>query len=317
MAARAAAERRRPVGALRSSARDRRRFLLFMGLPALAYVVVVALWPIAQGLYYSLFDYNLTRPHRTFIGLENYYEMAADPSVRRIVFNTFAFTAAAVALELALGFGLALLLWADTLFNRVCMALILIPVTITPLAVGLLFRALLEPDYGLIGYWARVAGLSPASGFLASEHTALITLVVIDVWQWTPLLALILLAGLKTLPGEVIEAARLDGASGWTYLYRIIIPMMLPAIQLALVMRTMDAFKLYDSVLATTGGGPNDATNVLMFYAAKTGLEFFDIGSASAISTVMLAFVGVLAVLLIWLMRRSEKAPAAGLGTPS
>jgi multiple sugar transport system permease protein len=137
------------------------------------------------------------------------------------------------------------------------------------------------------------------------------------VWQWTPLLALILLAGLKTLPGEVIEAARLDGASGWTYLYRIIIPMMLPAIQLALVMRTMDAFKLYDSVLATTGGGPNDATNVLMFYAAKTGLEFFDIGSASAISTVMLAFVGVLAVLLIWLMRRSEKAPAAGLGTPS
>jgi multiple sugar transport system permease protein len=287
---------------------SRRRFLLWLGIPALLYVAAVALWPIMQGIYFSFFDYNLTRPaQRAFVGLGNYVDLWNDASSRRVVTNTFVFTICAVALEMILGFAIALTLWSDSVLNRICLSLILIPVTITPLAVGLIFRALLEPDFGLIGYWARTAGLSPSRGWLGSEHTALATLVAVDIWQWTPLMALILLAGLKTIPVDVVEAADIDGARGLRRLWHVIIPMMGQAIMLALIMRTMDAFKIYDSVLAATGGGPNDATNVLMFQAAKVGLEFFDIGSSSAISTFMLACIGVLASIFIMQMRRAER----------
>jgi multiple sugar transport system permease protein len=287
---------------------SRRRFLLWLGVPALLYVAAVALWPIAQGIYFSFFDYNLTRPaQRAFVGLGNYVELWNDASSRRVVINTFVFTGCAVAVEMVLGFAIALALWSDNVLNRICLALILIPVTITPLAVGLIFRALLEPDFGLIGYWARVWELSPARGLLGSEQTALATLVALDIWQWTPLMALILLAGLKTIPAEVMEAADIDGARGFQRLRRVIVPMMGQAIMLALIMRTMDAFKIYDSVLAATGGGPNDATNVLMFQAAKVGLEFFDIGTASAISTFMLACIAILASIFITQMRRAER----------
>jgi multiple sugar transport system permease protein len=287
---------------------SRRRFLIWLGIPAVVYVTAVALWPIMQGIYFSFFDYNLTRPaQRAFVGLGNYLDLWNDASSRRVVINTFVFTVCAVTAEMVLGFAVALALWADSTLNRICLALILIPVTVTPLAVGLIFRALLEPDFGLIGYWARVLELSSPRGLLGSEHTALATLVAIDVWQWTPLMALILLAGLKTIPVEVMEAADIDGARGLRRLRRVIIPMMGQAIMLALIMRTMDAFKIYDSVLAATGGGPNDATNVLMFQAAKVGLEFFDIGSASAISTFMLICIGVLAAIFITQMRRAER----------
>ncbi len=286
----------------------RRLFLVMIGLPALLYMLVVALWPLGRGFYYSFTDYTLTRPGRVnWVGWENYVDMFADPSARAAIVNTFVFTGAAVGLQLVVGMGLALLLWRDSRFNRVALALMLIPVTVTPLAVGLIFRAMLEPDFGVLGYWARVLGISPLNGFLASEMLALPTLIVIDVWEWTPLMALILLAGLKSLPVEILEAAEVDGASRFQRFRLIMLPMLLPAILLALIMRSMDAFKIYDSVFVTTGGGPNDATNVLMFHAAKTGLEFFQIGAASAISTFMLACVGGMACCFVLVVRYAER----------
>lgn len=296
----------------------RRLLLVLMGLPAVLYVLAVALWPIAQGLYFSLFDYNLTRPTRmAFAGFDNYLELFRDASTRRAIVNTLVFTVGAVSIELVCGMGIALLLWADSLFNRICLAVVLIPVTITPLAVALIFRALLEPDFGLVGYTLRRLGLSPASGFLASEHWALATLVFIDVWQWTPLMALILLAGLKSLPTDVLEAADIDGARRWRKFRRVILPMMGAPILLALIMRTMDAFKVYDSVMAATGGGPNDATNVLMFHAAKLGFEFFEIGASSAVSSFMLLCIGLMAAVFIWLMHREEVRAGTRAGAAS
>lgn len=298
--------------------RRRRLLLVLMGLPALAYVIVVALWPIAQGLYYSFFAFNLARPARAaFVGIDNYLELVRDASTRRAVVNTLVFTVCAVSVELVLGMGVALLLWADNMFNRVCLAIVLIPVTITPLAVALIFRALLEPDFGVLGHAARLLGLAPVSGFLASEQWALATLVAIDVWQWTPLMALILLAGLKSLPVEVLEAAEIDGAGRWRKFSRVILPMMGAPVLLALIMRTMDAFKVYDSVLATTGGGPNDATNVLMYHAAKLGLEFFEIGASSAVSSFMLLCIAAMACVFIYLMHREELRAGTRQGAAS
>lgn len=285
----------------------RRLFFVTIGVPASAYVLVVALWPLTQGLVDSFYDDSLLYPARTrFAGFDNYVAMLTDPSARRALANTFGFTFAAVLIEMLLGFALALLLWRDTAFNRAGLALLLVPVTVTPLAVGLIFRALLAPEFGLIGYWAMQWGISGSRGFFADPVTALPALVGIDVWEWTPLMVLILLAGLKSLPDDVMEAAAIDGAGPVQRLLRIVVPLMVPTLSLAGLLRAMDAFKLFDSVFVITKGGPNDATNVLMFHAVKLGLEFFDIGAASAVSCVMFVCVGLLSFGFILMMRRAD-----------
>jgi multiple sugar transport system permease protein len=263
---------------------------------------------LAQGTWYSLFHYNLLKPGLyRFIGLGNYFDLLSDETARHSVFVTFLFTFSAVTIEFLFGLGLALLLWRDDRFNRVILALMLVPLAITPLAVGLLFRALLAPDFGLVGYYAAQIGLSSDRGFFADPISAMATLIFIDVWQWTPLMALILLAGLKALPEDVLAAAETDGATAVQRFFLIILPMILPAVFLSLTLRTMDAFRLFDSVFVTTKGGPNDATNVLLFYAVKQGLEFYNVGYASALSSLMIVCMAGLAVIFIASIRRADR----------
>jgi multiple sugar transport system permease protein len=288
--------------------RKRQIFLVLLGAPALIYVLAIAIWPLAQGVSYSFYDYSLLRPNRTaFIGLDNYRALWANEAARNSILTTAIFTVAAVAIEFLLGLGLALLLWRDSRFQRACLALLLIPVTVTPVVVGLVFRALLAADYGLLGYYFSAWGLSNPRGFLGDPGTALPTLVVVDAWQWTPFMALILLAGLKSLPTDILEAAEADGATPLQRLRIVVLPMLLPAIFLALVLRTMDAFRVFDIFFSTTNGGPGDATNVLMIYAVKEGLEFFNVGFASAIANLMIVCVAIFSVAFIALVRRADK----------
>ena len=286
----------------------RRLFLLALGLPSLLYVLLVAVVPLAQGMWLSLFEYNLLRPaRREYVGLDNYLELLRDPVTRETLWNTLVFTVLAVAIEFVLALSLALLLWRDSLFNRVALALMLVPVALTPLVVGLVFRALLTADFGMIGYFAADWGLSGERGFFGYPNSAMGALIFIDVWQWTPLVTLILLAGLKSLPHDAVEAADVAGASPWQKLRLVILPMLLPAIFLALVLRTMDAFRIFDSVFVTTKGGPDNATNVLMFHAVKQGLEFFNIGDASALSNMMLVCIGLIAGGFVLVIRRADR----------
>jgi multiple sugar transport system permease protein len=296
-----------PVRGL-SFARRRRIFLFLLGVPAVAYVLAITVWPLSEGIYFSFFDYSLLKPAaRSYVGLGNYRELWTDPAARASIVTTAVFTISAVALEFLLGLGLALLLWRDSLFQRACLALLLIPVTMTPLVVGLVFRALLAPDFGMIGYFTSEWGISSPRGFFGDPATALGTLVVVDTWQWTPFMALILLAGLKSLPTDILEAAEADGATAAQRFRIIILPMLLPAIFLALVLRTMDAFRVFDIVFSTTNGGPGDATNVLMVYAVKQGLEFFNVGFASAIANTAILCIAVFSVAFVFLVRRADK----------
>ena len=295
-------------GAALSYSDRRRLFLVLMTIPAVAYVIAVGVWPLTKGIWYSLYDYNLLRPARAhFVGLGNYADVLTDPVSRQAFFNTAIFTVCAVAVEFLLGFAIALALWRDDRFNRMCLALILIPVTITPLVVGLIFRALLMPEYGLIGYYLAEFGLSNPHGLFAEGPSALATLIFIDIWEWTPLVALILLAGLKALPGDILEAARVDGASATQRLRMIVIPLMAPTIVLALTLRMIDAFRIFDTVYVTTGGGPGNATNTLMLHAVKQGLEFFNIGLASAIANVTLICIAVIATGFVVLFRQADR----------
>jgi multiple sugar transport system permease protein len=285
----------------------RRYFLLFLALPAFVYVMIVGVGPLARGAWYSLFEYNLQRPARTrFAGLDNYITIFTDQSSLLAIYNTFLFTVVGVTVQLVLGFGIALLLWRDDRFNRMCLAFLLIPATITPLVVGLIFKGLLGADYGMVGYLLANAGIGPEGGLLSDGRTALWVLIAIDCWEWTPLMALILLAGLKALPVDVLEAARADGATATQRFARIILPLMLPSVFLALILRVMDAFRVFDTVFVTTGGGPGDATQTLMLLAVKEGLSFFNIGYASAIGNVTIVFIAIMASILVLAVRRAD-----------
>jgi multiple sugar transport system permease protein len=289
-------------------ARRRQLFLLLLGAPAVIYVLLIAVWPLLQGIAYSFYDYSLLRPANTrFVGLENYRTLFTNQEALNSILTTATFTIAAVAVEFVLGLGLALLLWRDSLFNRVALALVLIPVTVTPIVVGLIFRALLGADYGMLGYFTARWGLSSPRGFFGDPDTALGTLVFVDAWQWTPFVALILLAGLKSLPTDILEAAEADGATAFQRFRIIVLPMLLPVVFLALVLRTMDAFRVFDVVFSTTNGGPADATNVLMIYGVKQGLEFFNIGFASAIANLMIICIAIFSVAFIFLVRRADR----------
>ena len=286
----------------------RRIFLAALAAPALVYVLAIGVWPMLQGVWYSVFDYSLLHPaRRHFVGFGNYATLFEDASFRNAFLNTILFSLCAVMLEFAAGLGIALLLWREGRFNQICLALLLVPVSVTPIAVGLIFKGLLEPDYGMVGYWLAQWGLSDPRGLLGSTHTALATLVLVDMWEWTPLMALILLAGLKALPLDVIEAAVADGATALQRFRLVILPLLLPAVFLALVLRMMDAFRVFDSIYVTTGGGPAGATDTLMVLAVKRGLQFFDIGSAAAIGNVMILCLGTIAGLFVLVIRRADR----------
>jgi multiple sugar transport system permease protein len=301
----------RPARPLRRPAithtQSQRYFLFFMAVPAVLYVTAVGVWPLLQGVWYSFFEYNLIRPQRTaFAGFDNYIKIFADRTARQAVLNTFQFTLFSVGFQLVLGFSLALLLWRDSVFNRVMLALVLIPATMTPILVGLVFKAMLSADFGVFGYYLRDWGIGPVGGLLSDGSTALWVLIAIDCWQWTPMMALILLAGLKSLPLDVLEAARTDGADALQRMRLVILPLMLPSIFLALVLRTMDAFRVFDTPFVATGGGPANSTNTMMLLAVKEGLQFFNIGYASALANVATLYMAVMASVLLFVVRRAD-----------
>lgn len=283
-------------------------FLWALALPAVLYVFLMVVYPLGSALYLSLFDYNLTdvgQP-KSFVGLQNYADLFRAPLGRQAVWNTVLFTVPAVTIELVFGMAVALLLWRDDRFNSLATSLMLVPVAFTPLVAGLLFRVLYNVDYGPIGYYARQLGINGGQSLTGTPQSAMPALIIIDVWQWTPLVMLILLAGLKSLPRDVMEAAAIDGATGWHRFLYVMLPLLLPTIFLALVIRTMDALKLFDSVYAITQGGPNNATMVLNFHAYKEGLEFFNVGYATAVSNTLLLLISLFAVLYLVTIRRAD-----------
>lgn len=288
--------------------RQRSLFLCLMAAPAMIHVAIFALYPILRGIGFSLFQMNLMQPwlHR-FVGLTNYADALSDPAVRQSFATTLIFTLGCVAAELGFGLCLALLLWRDDTFNRVAVTLMLVPITVTPIVVGLIFRALLDPSFGLIGYWLARTGMAPPQGLLGDRHTALLTMMGIDIWEWTPLVALILLAALKALPIDILDAAEIDGAGSVRRFGFVILPMLLPALFLVIVLRMTDVFRTYDIVFAATAGGPGDATNLLMLLAAKEGLSFFDIGYASAISLLMALCIVLMVTFFVVTLRGLDR----------
>ncbi len=277
-------------------------------IPLLLTIALILGYPLAFSFWVSLHDYRLTAIDQAqWVGLEQYLTLLTqNASFWNALRNTLVFVGIAVSLELALGLWLALLLHRKTtLFRNFFRSALLMPMFVTPIAVGLMFRFLLNSQLGIVPSVLRAFGVE-MDWF--SARNALLTLALIDVWQWTPFMVLLLLAGLESLPEEPFEAAKVDGASPWQTFWHLTLPMLRPTIMAAVVIRMLDAFKVYEYVYAITRGGPGESTETIQYHIYRVGFLYFRLGEASAMSYVLIAIILVLVVVLFYALRRESLA---------
>ena len=246
------------------------------------------LFPIGYLFWVSLQSVNGTRMR--FIGLDNYNLIAGDPTFWDAVRVTLLYVVATTGLELVLGFGLALVLARKLRGLGLVRTLLIIPMAMTPVVVGLTWRLLYTPPFGLVNYGASVVGID-LPPLLTDPVLALVAVVVVDVWQWTPFMMLLVLAGLQSLPNEPFEAASVDGASRLQLLRYLTIPMLRGIVLVALIFRGIDAFDTFDTIYVLTRGGPGTATQTLTMFDFFQAFRWFHFGYAAAVAVVMLALL--------------------------
>ena len=272
-----------------------RRGLAFLLLaPAFVLFALLTLYPLGRVLALSFFKTEYGFEDAVFVGLDNYAVLAADSFFRQATWNTVVFTLLATAGELGLGLMLALLVSRNFPGRFLVIPTLVAPFVLSTMVVTAIWSAWFHYDFGFLNNALRAAHLPPVA-WLFDPDIALLSIVLIDVWQTAPLTFLILLAGLQSIPAEVHEAARIDGATPRQILLRITLPLLMPHMMLAALLRSIDSFKLFDKVYALTGGGPGQATETLSMYVYRQGFKFFDVGLASAAAVVMVIVAGILA----------------------
>jgi multiple sugar transport system permease protein len=278
----------------------KREYLIFLG-PTLLILVVMLAFPTGYVLLISLRDFQLTNPTagNPFVGLENYRTLLSDAAFFAALWKSVLFTVASVALTFGLGMGIALLLNRPNLSGiGLTRTVILVPLILTPLVIGAMYRFMLERDNGIINEILALVGLERIP-FLASPTWAMISVILVDAWQWTPFAVLVLLAGLESLPVAPFEAAQMDGASRWGEFWYITMPLLAPVIAVVLLIRTMDAFREFDKIFIMTGGGPGTATQTLPVFLYRAGFQDFNMGFSAATGVVMLIIVTIVSAFYV------------------
>lgn len=273
-------------------------------LPAVAFVIAMMAFPIAYNTWLSFHNWTgsaLREPEPA--GTSNYTELFTDderffPAVKR----TFQFTIVAVFTELVLGIGIALLLRNAFPGQAVIKTLIILPMVATPVAISMVWLLMLEPTIGVFNRMLLEIGVTPQP-WLGSSEQALWVLIAVDVWQWTPMLAMITLAGLLSLPEDPYEAALVDGANAIQSFFRITLPLLIPTLLMALLLRSIEALKTFDIIYTMTRGGPGFATETLNTLAYVRAFEYFRLGKASALLVVFFAIVLLISILFLRIRR--------------
>jgi multiple sugar transport system permease protein len=273
-----------------SSFTERNLQILFP-LPAIIFVAMLMVFPVLYTVFLSFTNWNITSGSPlSVVGFNSYARVLAEPRFFHALTRTLFFTIFAVAIEGVLGVASALILNRAFVGKSLAKFLLLLPLVATPVAVGIVFNLFFDPTTGLANYLLKAAGL-PQSQWISSAATVLPSLIIVDVWQWTPMITLIVLAGLAGLSTEPIEAAHVDGASEWQILRYVTIPMLMPVILTALILRLIDALKTFDIIFAMTGGGPGYASETLNIMAYKYSFEYFRMGQSSVILVVLFLVV--------------------------
>jgi multiple sugar transport system permease protein len=277
--------------------RPSRDVRLLLG-PCVVYLIAFSLFPLLYSLYISLTDLRAADSTGAFIGLANYAELLSDEFFWNAAVNTGVMVGAAVGIQVVLGTALALFFNLHLRGSWLVRGALILPMLLTPIVVGVMWRALLNPDWGIVNWALGLVGIDPPN-WLGSTEWAIRTLIVVDVWQWTPFVFLIVFARLQALPRDVFEAAEVDGAGRLGMLSRITLPLLMPAIAFAAIFRAIDAFRSFDLVYGLSYGGPARATTTLSFLAFQNGFQFQNYGYAAATAYVMVIMLIVATTVLL------------------
>jgi len=281
--------------------------VLFFTLPAGIVVFILMVFPVFYTLYMSLhswFASSLTQPE--FIGFQNFKRaFLQDERFRNAIWLTIYFTGLATALQLVLGVSLALLLNRPFRGKGFFRSIFLLPMVATPVAIALVWMMMYNPTLGVMNYLAGLVGLGPYK-WASDVRIVIPALAAVDTWEWTPLITLITLAGLATLPLEPYESALIDGATPAQMFWRITLPLLRPTIMVALLFRSIDCLKTFDIIYVMTGGGPGFASETLNVYTFQVGLFYFHIGYASSLLVILFALVLGVSLILIKVRRTAS-----------
>jgi multiple sugar transport system permease protein len=282
-----------------------RRFALLLFAPAFLALVLTTTAPLVYLAWTSLMRIELAMPWLSgFAGLGNFAKMGGDPRFWSSLALTAVYTGSTVVLQVAIGLALALLVLRIPRGQPVLRIAAILPIVLAPVVVGLFWRTLvLAPDVGLVDVVTRALGAG-SHNWLGDPQLALISVIAIHTWQWTPFAFLVILASLSALPPDVYEAARIDRAGAWQRFRYITLPLIRPAIVIVVIMRTMTALSAFAAIFAATGGGPGTATEILNLYAYRTSFSEFNLGYGSALAMVLLAITFAVSFFMFRLRRK-------------
>jgi multiple sugar transport system permease protein len=281
-------------------------------LPAVVILLAITIYPLLRTLYLTVMSLELAvSPVARFVGLQNFIRaLADDPRFWGAMGNTGILVGGGVAAQLALGTLLALLLNDMQRGRTVILSLLLLPVMIAPVVAGFQFRVIFNDTFGPLNFFIRWLSGGSLEGplWLADPDIALYSIMLTDVWQWTPFMVLLVLAGLQSVPPQLIEAAEVDGAAYWQIFWRVKLPSMLPIIAIAVLIRSMDAFNksTFDLVYLLTGGGPGSSTETAAYYTYLNGFKFFSMGYTAALAVIQLIVIVIIATLFLQVLERQR-----------
>jgi multiple sugar transport system permease protein len=276
--------------------------------PALALLLFLSVFPLLWALYLSFTDYSATRDvPAQWTGLGNYIDILTSSAVHERALTTVLYVVGAVALQTLLGFTIAYLISRRTRGRGVLTTLFLTPMMLSPVVVGLFWKFMLDAQFGVVNSILGSLGFGQVE-WLTNQRLALLSVIVVDTWQWTPFIMLIALAGLTAVPRYLYEAAAIDRASEWFRFRHITLPLVWPLLLIAILFRAIEAFRLFDLVYILTQGGPGVSTETLSFHVYKVAFLGFDTGLASAYGILMVLVVIVLAQLYLRYLDKLKEA---------
>ena len=275
--------------------------------PAAAVLLVALLYPLGYVFYASFLNWNPSQRigQAEFVGLRNYINLFHDEGFRESFFVTLRFSAIVVSLEMFIGVGLAFLLDRNIRGMSALRTLFILPMMISPIVVGLMWRYMYHPTVGFFNRTLKGLGLEPMPWLLDGDW-AFASVIIADVWQWVPFIFILSLAALQTLPQSVMEAARIDGANGWQSILYIKLPLMMPVLIITFLLRLIDSFKVLEVILVLTNGGPGLSTEVMALRIMRTATEFRELGVAAAMSNILLMMLLFLTVAMFLYNKATE-----------
>lgn len=275
-----------------------------MMLPALIPLAALSLFPFFFVIWMTLNEVStIGGLSYEWVGLRNWVQAFTSSGVWASWWISLIYFGAALTLEMVLGIAFALLIHELAWGKNLALSLVIMPIFMAPVIVGLLARFLISPTFGIYDRILNVSGLFPGN-ILGNELSALVAVIMMDVWEWTPLITLIVLAGLSSVPQDVLEAAKVDGAGYWQRLRYMVWPLISGIVLVALLIRAMDLIRYFDKILITTNGGPANATKIISIRLYEVAFRFFELGYAAVIGLMMLVFSIVVAISFVQVLRR-------------